>query len=52
MEIISGVINIAFSYSAQEEIASAITETVQETTHQRLSARSDVPAGASPWSIE
>ncbi|PLW43141.1 hypothetical protein PCASD_08093 [Puccinia coronata f. sp. avenae] len=35
-----GVINIAFSYSAQEEIASAITETVQETTHQRLSASS------------
>ncbi|KAH9440728.1 hypothetical protein MJO28_003651 [Puccinia striiformis f. sp. tritici] len=35
-----GVINIAFSYSAQEEIASAITATVQETMDRKLPASS------------
>ncbi|EFP86585.2 cis-prenyltransferase [Puccinia graminis f. sp. tritici] len=35
-----GVINIAFSYSAQEEIASAITQTVQEAMDRKISPSS------------
>jgi len=35
-----GVINIAFSYSAQEEITSAMTETIRQTMDQNLSSNS------------